>query len=114
MTVGEFIESFFIGYYRPYMNAEVFDLFFASCAAIEEQVLDFWLGIFFRSSMSCMNGRPSEYGFYRSFFSMNDHSHRRSDLLVNAAVALYIDKPVIFDIIHKPDDLIIMRFYHYL
>src|ERR1041385_2940143 len=61
-----------------------------------------------------MNGRPGEYSFYYSFFSVNIYTLGRCDHMITSAISSQINKAIIGDIMHEPGDLVSMSLYHHL
>src|SRR5688572_11415465 len=114
MPVSEFFKSIHIGHYRTNMDAQQVYIFFISSAAIQEQVIHFWLLFFLvRCIESCMNSRPAEYSPYRSFFPMDIDALTGGNQVIDATVPFQVQQSFRRNIINEPADLIGMGLYYH-
>ena len=97
-----------VGHHAPHVDAHLLHLFLVLRSDVQEDVLQ--RGRFFFSSRAGVDGRPAKQAGNDAVLGVDVHALGRSDLVVASAVAAQVDEPVVGDVVHKPADLVGVRF----
>ena len=97
-----------VGHHATHVDAHFLHLFLVFRSDVQKDVLQ--RGCFFFSGRAGVDGRPAKQAGHDAVLGVDVHALRRGDLVVASAVTTQVDESVARDVVHKPADLVGVRF----